>query len=575
MCLANGYFQAFARVPDARFGGMPVSSALRRFCLAHPNAFVIPAEAMDEHGLNKEMATMLVEEDRLTADRVVNLEAGTALYWQRCRDLFARAPGSWFPPRQSNILVVSEPRGVVPYMEPFIGTSAMLYTSDLDTNPEYVAYLLVHIERLALLRSVRSTLVCNLSYWFDRDAESRRAFARAAAKARRPDARCFAALARAFDWVDQLVHLPLREPPQDLTEQYLAIEGADLYVPRRLEPQVAALCDSGEQAVMKAMQKSVPASVPAHSRTVDALCDWLQQTRAHVIVHATDGSTAWSPEMNDPRWIRRALHDASDDAVASVHTHLRLIDERSRQFLDCVRDPAALPKQCAVLEAGDGAYVDPARGAVVYELKQPGFDALSVAAPPYFELLLGARVMHEWGHVAHTAKFLRVPAENKAAYTEARAGLGECFTRTLEAMPERVFDRVAEEASGLAHCADELPSMLARKTLSRVGDYLSNLMCSKLIPGEEMQAYVRTNVRHHLDENLGLISELARYAYEVHYLELAGLPRSYFFGTTRFNEYFIESGIISEEGTHALFDAVGRVLACYAIDQTKLALPVH
>jgi hypothetical protein len=87
-----------------------------------------------------------------------------------------------------------------------------------------------------------------------------------------------------------------------------------------------------------------------------------------------------------------------------------------------------------------------------------------------------------------------------------------------------------------------------------------------------MQAYVRTNVRHHMNENLGLVSELARYAYEVHYLALANLPRSYFFETTRFNDYFIKSGIVSEEGINALFDAAGRVLACYSIDESKLAL---
>lgn len=554
---------------------MSVPPAIRRFCLAHPDTFVIPAEALDQDGLEPELAQLLVSESRLTAERIGCLEAGVSRYWQRCRDLFARAPGSWFPPRQTNILFVSEPRGVVPYMEPFIGTSAMLYTSDLDTDPEYVAYLLIHIERLALLRSVRAALVCNLSYWFDRDDASRRAFARGAAKARRPDARCFAALAKAFDWVDQLVHLPLRKQQQEVTEEYLAIEGADLYIPKRLESELAALCDAGESAVIEAMQGWMPALVPARSRTVDALCDWLQQTRAHAIVHAVDGTMAWSPDMNDPRWMRRALATASDAAVSSVHTHLRIIDERSRQFLERVRDPSALPRHCPVVEAGDGTYVDPARGAVVYDLKQPAFDALNAAAPPYFELLLGARVMHEWGHVAHSAKFLRVPDYNKTSYTEARAELGECFTRTLEAMPERVFDRVAGEASALAHCADELPSALARKTLSRVGDYLSNLMCSKMIPGEEMQAYVRTNVRHHLHENLGLISELARYAYEVHYLALAGLPRSYFFRTTRYSDYFIASGIISEDDTNALFDSVGRVLACYTIDETKLALPVH
>ena len=553
---------------------MLISPALRRFALAHPSVVAVPAEVLDEHGVEPEFAQLLIGEGRLSAGQIDCLERGTALYWQRCRDLFARAPQSWFPPRQTNLLIISEQRGIFPYMEPFIGTSSLLYKSDLNTHPEYVAYMLVHVDRLALLSSVRATLVCNLSYWFDRDAASRSAFVSAAAHAKRPDARCFTALANAFEWIDQLLHIPLREPQEDPTEPYLAVEGADLYVPKRLQPQVTALCDAGEDAVSTAMQITAPAGVPARSPTVDALCDWLQQTHAHVIVVAPDGTTVWSPEMNDPRWMRRALVNASDAAVASLHEDLRTIDERSRQFLERVTDVDSLPRSYAVLEFQGGTYIDPARRAVVHKLKQKAFDCLTAPAPPYFRLFLGARVMHEWGHLAHAAKFLRVADENKAAYREARAELGDCFAQTIAAMPDGVRARDAETAA-LSPSSIELPAVLARKTLARVGDYLSNMMCSKLLPGEEMQIYVRTNVRPHFDEPLGLVSELARYTYEVHYLELADLPRSYFFNTSRFVDYFIHSGIITEDNANALFDAAGRVLACYSIDETKLAIPAQ
>ena len=554
---------------------MTISPALRRFALAHPSIVVVPAEVLDEHGLEPEFAELLITEGRLSAEQIDCLERGTALYWQRCRDLFTRAPKSWFPPRQTNLLIISEPRGILPYMEPFTGTSSLLYASDLDTHPEYVAYALVHVDRLALLGSVRSALVYNLSYWFDRDDASRSAFASAAARATRPDARCFTALADTFEWIDQLLHIPLREPQRDISEPYLEIvEGAELYAPKRLEPQITALCEEAESAISDAMQTTAPAAVPARSRTVDALCDWLQQTRAHVIVVAPDGTTAWSPEMNDPRWMRRALVNASDAAVASLHEDLRTIGERSRQFLERVTDVDTLPKSCAVLEFQGGTYIDPARRAVVHKLRQEVFDSLTLPAPPYFRLFLGARVMHEWGHLAHAAKFLRVPDENRLAYREARAELGDCFVKAIAAIPEITRSMDAETA-GLSLGSNELPAILARKTLARVGDYLSNLMCSKMLPGEEMQIYVRTNVRHHFDKKLGLVSELARYAYEVQYLALADLPRSYFFNTSRFVDYFIHGGIITEDNTNALFDAVGRVLACYEIDQTKLALPAH
>jgi hypothetical protein len=554
---------------------MPISPAVRRFALAHPSIVVVPAEVLDEHGLEPEFAELLIAEGRLSAEQIDCLERGTALYWQRCRDLFARAPKSWFPPRQMNLLIISEPRGILPYMEPFTGTSSLLYASDLDTHPEYVAYALVHVDRLALLGSVRSAIVCNLSYWFDRDDASRSAFASAAACATRPDARCFTALADTFDWIDQLLHIPLREPQRDISEPYLEIvEGAELYAPKRLQPQITALCEEAESAISDAMQTTAPAAVPARSRTVDALCDWLQQTRAHVIVVAPDGTTVWSPEMNDPRWMRRALINASDAAVASLHEDLRTIGERSRQFLERVTDVDTLPTSCAVLEFQGGTYIDPVRRAVVHKLRQEVFDSLTLPAPPYFRLFLGARVMHEWGHLAHAAKFLRVPDENKLAYREARTELGDCFVKAIAAIPE-IARSMDKETAGLSLCSKELPAVLARKTLARVGDYLSNLMCSKMLPGEEMQIYVRTNVRHHFDKNLGLVSELARYAYEVHYLGLADLPRSYFFNTSRFVDYFIHGGIITEDNTNALFDAVGRVLACYEIDETKLALPAQ
>ena len=356
---------------------MSISPAMRRFIFAHPSVVVVPAEVLDEHGLEAEFAELLINDGRLSADQVDCLERGIALYWQRCSDLFARAPGSWFPPRATNLLIVSEPRGIVPYMEPFVGTSSMLYTSDLDTDPEFIAYVLVHIERLALLRTVRAALLFNLSYWFDRDDVSRRAFAKAAARATRPDRRLFQALARAFDWIDQLSHIPLRVPQQDISEPYLTVEGAELYVPKRLEAQVEALCDEAESAIERAMQITVPNTAAARSRTVDALCDWLQGSRAHAIVVARDGTTVWAPDMNDSRWMRRALAGATDEAVVSVHTHLRIIDERSRQFLQRVSDVDLLPRSCGVLEEGDGTYVDPERRAMVYKLNQPAFDSLT------------------------------------------------------------------------------------------------------------------------------------------------------------------------------------------------------
>ncbi|MGZ8253846.1 MAG: hypothetical protein ACXWVT_03270, partial [Burkholderiaceae bacterium] len=449
---------------------MPFDPALKRFCLSHAGSFVVPAECLDRTGMHAALARLLVDERRLSADQVRCLEAGFALYWDRCADLFARAPGAWFAPRQTNLLIVADAHGVLPYLEPFGGTSSLLYVSDLDTDPEYVAVLLLHMERLALMRSVRAALICNLSYWFDRDADSRRAFANGAARARRPDAAGFVALADALAWIDELLHDPLRLPPREPDEPYVGVNDTGLYVPKLLQGELLKVAATAEEAVRAAMQGHGPSIVRREPAALDALCDWLEDEHAHAIVVAPDGSTAWTPESGDAAPLRRALHDADGAAVASVHADLRVIHERSRRFLDCVRDLDTLPRHCPVLETGGGAYVDAARRAVVYELVQPAFDARTSAAPPYHRLLLGARVIHEWGHVAHTAKMIGVPESRKADYARARAALGEQFAAIVHRMPARLRDDIDRDTAQLGARAGGLDKALARKTLARVGD---------------------------------------------------------------------------------------------------------
>ena len=551
-----------------------VSPALQRFVLGDERAFVVPAESLTHKGLDAACADLLLGSGRINAAQLQCLVRGFEIYWQRCRDLYARAPRSWFAPRQTNLVIFERAQGAPPYYEPFLGTSSMLYMSDLETHPEYVAALLVHMERLALIHLVPATVAYNLSYWFDRDAESRSHFAAAARSAQRPDAAAFIALAEAFDWIDELLHDPLRPPGESVTEPCIHIEGADLYVPKRLREPFMALGQSAEAAVRAAMMESAPAvavSVGARG-AVDDLCDWLVEARAHLIVHGPHGGTLWTPDHDDPIRVRRMLAEASEEAVVSIHGDLRIVDERSRQFLGRVGDVEALPKHCAVLETGGGAYVDAARRAVVYELQQPAFDARAVVGPPYHRLLLGARVMHEWGHVAHTAKLIRIADERRSDYAEARSEFGEVFLRVVRSVPAALQDVVSEELQSIEPRSAELPKALARMPLQRVGDYLANLLCARLIPGEEMQAYVRTNVRHHLDEDLGLVSALSRYVYEIQYLGLVGLPRSYFYRTSRFADHFIATGILREQEVETLFDAMGRVLACYSIDESRLSM---
>ena len=552
---------------------MQISAATLSLCFSHTGAFVVPAEAFCDERMSPDWSRCLADEGRITPSQLSCLQAAYALYWRRCSALFTAAPASWFPPRQTNLIIVSDASCVKPYFDPFGGTSSLLYLSDLDTHAEYVAYLLVHNERVGLLRSLRAALICNLSYWLAQDDSCRIEFSRAARQARRPDAAVFVQLSQAFDWIDALGHQPLRAPSPDSTEDYLHVTAADLFIPTRLHAPLTNLCDAAEAALRKAMLGTPRQRTASAAQALNELCDWMLHAKAHLIVKSAAGKVVWAPGSRDASAVRRALREASKDAVASLHADFSVVHERTRTFLDALHDPASLPRHSTVLVDGDGAYLNAAEQAVVYELRQPGFDAVNLPAPPIHRLLLGARVMHEWGHLAHAGKLLRVPDQRRAEYSASRALLGDQFMTVLDRMPQRLREEVSGELATLAPDPGQCAAALARKTLARVGDYLANLMCSRLLPAQEMQAYVRNNVRNHLAENLGIVSELARYAYEIHYLALAGMPRAYFFNTSRFTTYFVQSGLMSEEDAHALFDAAGRVLACYELDESRLTLP--
>lgn len=568
---------------------MPASPAFDEFCLGQSGAFLVPAEALSARGVCAEVAQSLVSAERLSCVQLDRLTRGVALYWQRCATLHERAPAWWFAPRPVNLLVVSDARQVPPYIVPFPGASAVLYLSDLgpsgaaiDAPPaadplvEWVAYLLLHNERLALVGSLRGSHLANLSYWLTVGMPARAAFAKAAAAACdagiRPDAAAFTALAGSFEWIDAAWHDPLRPPPREAPEPCIGLTGTGLVVPRRAHGAIAALCGEADRAQARALAAHPRGRAPARAATLDALCDWMRQVRAQLDVHAPDGRPLWHAGGADPSALRAALCEAADDAVSSLAADWAVVHERSVAFLSALRDPGTLPTACALLEEGGSAYVSAARRTIVVPLKASTFDPLRVPAPPYHRLLLGARVMHEWGHLAHQAGHVRVPEALRPRYRAARQQLGEAFAEVLAAVPAPFAEAAAAELAELSPDRAQTAAALARKTLSRIGDYLANLLSARLIPAAEMQAYVRANVRHHLDEELGLVAELARFAHEVHYLPLAGLPRAYVYETARVRQDFIACGVVGEAALEQLFDAVGEVFACYSIDEAALRL---
>ncbi|MDI1436871.1 hypothetical protein [Polyangium sorediatum] len=550
-----------------------------RFYMAHPGALLIPAEHLDEEGiaaLAGEERALLQGRLGVSEEHIALFNRGYRLYRARAASLHARAPGSWLPPRKANLLLATDPARVRPYAEPFLGTTWFLYASDLDptrSHEEYVCYQLFHVERLAFLKALRAAVCFNLSYFLDRTENELHDFSRAASRATRPDAPAFVALARALPWIRTLYHLPLREPPPGRSEGLGHVDGADLLIPKEVRPDLLALFGAFDAAARE-MQASFLAAQAAESAEgptpVDIVCRFLAEERPDVVLVDPSGKVVYRPEDADKLDdARAALAPLVSTRVAeSLREDLRVVSDKSRAVLASLRDPDVLRRTSTEVDLEGGVYIRADLRRIVYELRQPGFDPLREEAPPYHRQLLAARVVHEWGHLVHEAGLVRVPEARKREY-EAALGFVEADWETLVAhMPARLAEDVSHELEELRADPASPGPALARGTLTRIADYASNVFFRGYLRSEELQSYIRTNVRHHLNEDLGPLAQLARHALELQYLGLAssGDPLPYFLETSYFDAYFVRTQVYAEGEIRGLLHSMQRLCQCYELD---------
>ncbi|MRG92229.1 hypothetical protein [Polyangium spumosum] len=552
---------------------------LERFYMAHPGAFLVPAEHLDEEGIGglaREERELLTGRVGLSEEHIALFNRGYRLYRERAASLHARAPGSWLPPRKAHLLLVTDPARVRPYSQPFLGTTWFLYASDLDpsrSHEEYVCHQLFHVERLAFLKALRAAVCFNLSYFLDRTEDELHDFSRAASRATRPDAPAFLALARALPWIRTLYHLPLREPPPERTEGLGHVDGADLLIPREARPDLLALFGAFDAAAREmeaaffVAQAAAPAEGPA---PVDLVCRFLAEERPDVVLVDTAGNTVYRPEdadkLDDARVALAPL--VSTRVAESLVADLRTVSDKSRAVLGSLRDPDVLPRTSAEVDADGGVYMRADLRRIVYELRQPGFDPLREEAPPYHRELLAARVVHEWGHLVHEAGLVRVPEENRRQYDAALSSVHSTWEVILAQMPARLAEDVKEELDALGADPARPWEALTRVMLTRIPDFAANLFFLRYLRPAEARAYLHANVRHHMNEDLGPLAQLTRYALEISYLDLAGIPDPipHFVETTYFDGYFIKPQVCGERQLRDLRDAMAQLCSAYQVD---------
>ena len=110
---------------------------------------------------------------------------------------------------------------------------------------------------------------------------------------------------------------------------------------------------------------------------------------------------------------------------------------------------------------------------IAYNLDEPGMRRRLEASPPLERLMLSARTVHEWAHLATEAGWVRIPEARSEMSAEAESALAQLFLDVTLAAPSEVQASCAasleEEASG-----GEIGMGLARFALSRIEDFQSN-----------------------------------------------------------------------------------------------------
>ena len=549
---------------------------LADYYLDDPRLILVPIEHLGPDGMSAEFAALLAERRGWSAARVALFDAGFARYWARGAAL-ARRTRTWLPPRRRHVALAAEPYAIRPYVQ-LLNTSAwLLYEADVDpdrSHPEFLAYLLAHGDRMAASGEVTVAALHVAAWWLERTDAECDAFAAAAARAARPDAAAFQAVAGALPWLRALRHETLRPPAG--SESHRAIPGTGLLVPpvhdaapRALVARWTAVARAAVEAYRAAWRAGDPGAV-------DAVCDWLAADAPPLLVTGAGQRVVWDPDAPARvEALRAALADADGSAVRAIHDDLALVDRRTRAFHAALVDPAALPPPPANTDQSGYTYLHRERRLVAYNLHEPGMERLAGTPLPYARHMLGARTAHEWAHLADAAGWVprTVPG---ATFAGLRADLAERLDATIAAAPARVQEVTRGDVARLADGGSP-GRALTRILLSRMPDYRANLVARRFTSEAERETYVRQNVRTLRPEYAPprLWRMLVRYLYEYQYLGAPlGLtsvadPRTFFLESTWFDADFVASGVVDHVRFDELTSSVAALCACYEVDATR------
>lgn len=572
------------RPTRARGNGFSVHPDLLELALRYPQGFLIPIEHLTHRGLTAGFADALDAANRVDRRWVLTFNRAFAQYWRRAEALHANAPDTWKPPRRENLWIISDRERARPYHQPFPDASWTLDAGDFDprcSNVEFGTYMLLHAERLTDANDVAKAVVGGMSYWATRsDAESQE-FCAASETVPRLDARAFQRLAKAMPWARMLFHRRLRPAPEAMRTSLKSVPDGALLVPvtvgAELERLIVDVRQAADETTRDYRKAIANADLQRGRTTPSALSRWLTETRPRLLLTDGEQRVVWDPEdSREVTALETALDGASAAAVDSIVADLAIISDRSTAFLRSLRYPKLLPRSCRHVESARGLSVNPKRRLVAYSLRQPGRDPLQEPAPAYDRLLVGARTIHEWGHLAQAAGWVGIPAALRREAAAAKTRIRAAIKAIIAAAPPRQRDA----ALALAASYDETPGGLAVVEIERhMPDYLSTLLATHFLPTAELETYARAKIRTPVrtDEEHSLVTQLITHALQCQSLQFTTVddPLRYCLDGTSLSAAILDSGVVQRTDLEELFHATGQLCACARVVDSAFFPPYN
>ena len=333
---------------------------------------------------------------------------------------------------------------------------------------------------MGLTRNVLAGVVQNLGWWLVRSDEEVAAFQAAAARTTRPDAVGCRALAAALGWIRRLYDETLRPPVLLLPERLLRLDGTGLLLPGSAHAEMERFMRTWTDTAQRSADRFLVPHAKRRRDHGEELCGFLRDEQPHLLVTGRNGAVIWDPERPaETRTLQAELRGIGATTAAGLRADLETVASRSRGFLASLVQPDALPAPHPGTEQGGLAYMHAARRMVAYNVREPGMRRLQEPAPPFERLLLGARTVHEWCHLAVDAGWVAVPAERTEEYTAIQGELRALLQEVFDAAPAPLRAGAWPDLARLPGFAGQPGAVLAAMPVARMEDWQSNLLASE------------------------------------------------------------------------------------------------